>query len=391
MLPRPTNFWRPPWWKWVVFLALLAVAGLMFPRPAKVELLPFTNSPPAWDGSYPYLVVSLDTSNPNHVRFTTSISILRPTTRHESAINQFQVDLHSGMFVLRQTDLFIPDVMPLALTRTYRPWDDSIRAFGVGANHPSDICPTGTRFPYTYQDLNLEDGRAIRFPRISKGTGYADAVFRHDATDSEFYGAQDAWNGNGWTLKFQDGRQFIFPEAYFAKTYAQGAAIEMRDAEGNRIQLRRDKARNLEQLISPSGRTITFKYDSSNRIIEATGQTNDGVSQTRQYSYVFGHLQTVSDGMHVLYRFDYERLLQAHGYDPYLMTSIRDGAGKELLRNWYTTAGLVLRQRLADGSVVKYDYYLFDREGFVEAVTVTLPNGKDETFHFNKGIPLLKK
>jgi len=121
------------------------------------------------------------------------------------------------MFILRQTDLFVPDSVPLSLTRTYRVWEWDTRAFGAGTNHPYDICPTRTRFPYIL-DLNLEDGRQIHFPRISSGTGYADAVYRHDETLSEFYGAQIAWNGDGWTLDFVDHRKFIFPEAYNAKS-----------------------------------------------------------------------------------------------------------------------------------------------------------------------------
>ena len=49
------------------------------------------------------------------------------------------------------------------------------------------IWPTGSRFPYTYIDLNLEEGRQMHFRRVSKGSGYADAVFRHEETSSEFY------------------------------------------------------------------------------------------------------------------------------------------------------------------------------------------------------------
>ncbi|MFY9683016.1 MAG: DUF6531 domain-containing protein, partial [Candidatus Sulfotelmatobacter sp.] len=178
-------------------------------------------------------------------KFKSSVSLVKPTLRHDSPVNEFAVDLHSGMFLLRQTDIFISDVMPLSLTRTYRVWDKNSRAFGAGSNHPYDICPTGTRFPYTYMDLNLEDGRQVYFERISKGTGYADAVFRHDRTSSEFYAAQIAWNGDGWTLKLQDGRQVIFPEAYNAKNYAQGGPVEIRDGQGHRIQLKRDDLRNL--------------------------------------------------------------------------------------------------------------------------------------------------
>src|SRR5258708_4791781 len=241
-------------------LAFVVLSGMVvwmayrLPSPTSIgeplpipELFPSSDTKPTWDGAYPFLVIRFANQDPKHHRFEIAISSIEPTVRHESAVNEFQVDLHSGMFLLRQTDLFVPDVMPLVLTRTYRPWDSNVRAFGTGTNHPYDICPTGTRFPYTYQDLNLEDFRQIHFPRISKGTGYADAVFRHSETSSEFFGAQDAWNGNGWTLDFLDGRRFLFPEAYNARSFAQGAATDMSDSAGHHIRLNRDGGRNLKQ------------------------------------------------------------------------------------------------------------------------------------------------
>ena len=173
----------------------------------------------------------------------------------------------------------------------------------MGANHPYDICPTGTRFPYTYQDLHLEDEWPIHFPRISKGTGYADAVFRHSETSSEFFGARAAWNGNGWTLDFLDGRRFLFPEAYNARSFAQGAATDMSDSAGHHIRLNRDAVRNLKQLVSPSGHVINFKYDAANRIVEAS----DDSGTTRGYVYdATGHLDMVTDGTNALYGFQYE-------------------------------------------------------------------------------------
>ncbi len=298
-------------------------------------------------------------------------------------VNVFQVDLHSGMFLLRQTDLFIPDITPLSLTRTYRVWDFHVRAFGPGTNHPYDICPTGTKFPYTYMDLNLEDGRQIHLPRISKGTGYADAAFRHEETSSEFYGAQIAWNGDGWTMNFRDGRRFRFPDSYQATTYAQGAPLEMRDAAGNLTQLKRDQKRNLERLISPSGHTITFKYDQANRIIEAA----DDAGNIRKYSYGFnGHLETVADASHVLYRFEYAPLLDSPGYDPYLMTTITDGNWRVLLRNTYRDRSRISEQRLANGEVYRYEYVFDEKHEIVETI-VTLPSGGKRKFPFTHGIP----
>jgi YD repeat-containing protein len=353
-----------------------AYSDVHFQPALQPELLPASTEIPAWDGAYPYMVISPVIPRSGPVSFKSSISLDRPSVRHNSPVNEFQVDLHSGMFVLRQTDLFVSDVMPLSLTRTYRPWDANSHAFGIGANHPYDVCPTGTRNPYTYLDLNLEDGRQIRFARISKGTSYADAVYRHSEMASEFYGAQIAWNGNGWNLDFKDLRRFRFPESYNAKNFAQGAAIEMRDAKGHHIELKRGAARNLETLISPSGHTINFEYDGESRIIKA----QDDAGNVRQYSYdSTGHIETVSDGSRVLYRFGYEPHLNSEGFDPFLMTSVTDGSGKELMRNWYRDGGRVSKQRLANGETYLYDY-LFDSEYNVTEATVTLPAGRPRSF-----------
>jgi YD repeat-containing protein len=378
-----SEFWKPPLWKWSLVLLLFGASGWLLwhkpePHPVKVELLPFTDSPPLWDGSYPYLVISqADGSNP--ARFKTAISLIKPTVRHQSPVNEFAVDLHTGRFILRQTDLFAPDVMPLSLTRTYIAWDSHSHAFGIGTNHPYDICPTGTRFPYTYMDLNLEDFYQVHMPRISKGTGYADAAFRHSETSSEFYGAQVAWNGDGWTLSFLDGRKFYFPEAYNARSYAQGAATAMVDAQGNRIQLKRSKVRNLEELISPSGRKIAFSYDGLNRITQA----QDDAGNIRKYSYdSSGHLEAVADANGILYRFEYERLMSDAGFDPWLLTAVLDGKGNVIVRNKYLW-GRVSEQRLGDGTALRYEYKLAGRD--VMQCLVTLPTGKRERFSFREG------
>jgi YD repeat-containing protein len=230
-------------------------------------------------------------------------------------------------------------------------------------------------------DLNLEDFYAVHMPRISKGTGYADAVFRHEETSSEFYGAQVAWNGNGWTLTLRDGRKVYFPEAYHAKNYAQGAAIEMIDAEGRRLHLKRDKLRNLQELISPGGRTMTFKYDNADRIVEAA----DDTGKVLQYTYdPGGHVQTVSESGKTLYHFQYESLMNYAGYDPWLLTEILDGKGKLILRNTFYL-GRVSEQTLADGQVFHYDYRL-ERTGKVLQTTILLPSGEKKVFSFQNGI-----
>jgi YD repeat-containing protein len=380
------SFWRPPLWKWIVFLVFLAATVVLArwkpaPRPVEIELLLITDSFPPWDGSYPSAVISV-TSDSGRVRFKNCISLTKPTVQHDLPVNQFEVALDSGMFKLRQTDIFVADVMPLSLTRTYRVWVSDTQAFGVGGNHPYDIWPSGTTFPYTYMNLNLEDVRQIYFPRISKGTRYEDAIYRNGNAGSEFYDARIRWNGDGWTLNFHDGREFLFPESYHAKNSAQGAPFEMRDEHGNRIQLKRNKVRDLQQLISPSGHTITFKYDDASRIVEA----QDDAGTIRKYTYnPSGHLETVSDDAHALYRFEYEPLLHERGYDPFLMTAVLDGKGRVLLKNVYRDGSRVSEQRLANGDVYRYNY-LFDKKHIVIQTTVTPPSGEPERFSFYNGI-----
>jgi YD repeat-containing protein len=368
-------------WKWSVAVILVGVAAALWwwpSPPVKVELLPFSNTPPAWDGSQAWLIMA-PVAGSTPLKFKTEIAMVKPSVRHESPVNEFVVNLRNGNFKLLQTDLFVPDIIPLCLTRTYFAWNSGRRAFGVGMNHPYDICPTGTRFPYTYMDLNLEDGNVIYLPRISKGTGYADAVFRHSRSSSEFFGAQIAWNGNGWTMTFRDGRKIYFPEAYYAKNFAEGAPTEMVDSEGHRIQLKRDAARNLEEIISPSGHKIQFKYGFADRIAEAW----DDMGNVRRYSYdQTGHLHTVSDGTQLLYRFEYERLMSGDN-DPYLLTAVLDGNWNLLVRNKFLN-GRVSEQTLGDGEVFRYEYQFNGAE--IIRTTVTLPSGEKNVFFFQDGI-----
>jgi YD repeat-containing protein len=155
----------------------------------------------------------------------------------------------------------------------------------------------------------------------------------------------------------------------------------MSDGAGHRIHLNRDALRNLKQLVSPSGHAINFQYDEANRIVEAS----DDSGNVRKYAYdATGHLDRVTNGTATLYEFHYEPLLQEHGFDPYLMTEIRDENGTVLLRNEFADGSRVSAQTLADGQVVRYEY-LYNRHHAVVETTVKLPDGKEKRFFFKDG------
>jgi YD repeat-containing protein len=300
--------------------------------PVTIELLPYSTSRPTWNGSCPYLVSQL-VDGKFRKEWSGAVLPIGPALHHEGLVNAFEVDLHSGRFILRQTDLLTAGTIPLSLTRTYSTWDSRRRAFGVGASHPYDVYPTGTRFPYTFMDLNLEDGWQVPFPRISRGTWYEDAVYRHSDTASEFYGSQISWRGDTWSLKLADGDEYIFPEAYHAKNFEQCALVAVSHTTGGRVDLSRAPSGHRIRATSSSGYALLFTYDDSGRIVEA----NNEVGETRKYAYdPTGHLLSISDGSHEIFRFEYQFFPEPAAYDSYFMISVTNGDGKQLLHNDYT-------------------------------------------------------
>jgi YD repeat-containing protein len=290
-------------------------------------------------------------------------------TSHAAPVDRFEVDLRYGRFVLRQTDLYLADVFQVPLTRTYASDDwihqNPVHAFGRNSNHPYDISPEGSRNPYTYQLIALEDSDFVYFDRISNGTSYADAVYQHTATLTRFYKATQAWNGDGWTTRLADGSEIRFPEAYNAKSMAQGAPVEMRDSSGNRLELRRDAARNLQEIRTPHGHWIRFSYDGWSRIV----RVEDDAGNWARYEYN-------ADGM-LTGVFDSSGRARHYSYERTLMTEVADEKQHVLLRNWYE-GNRVVKQEAANGGTYAYRYKLSPNRRYVESAVVTLP---DRTTH----------
>lgn len=293
-------------------------------------------------------------------------------------VERFEADLRYGRFVLRETDLYLHDVFDVPLTRTYASLDwvhpNPVHAFGRNCNHPFDIAPLGPRNPYTYQLIALEDSDILYFDRITRGTGYADAVYQHTETATKFYKATQRWNGAGWTTKLVDGSEIHFPESYNAKNMAQGAATEIVDANGNRLELRRDAKRNLQEIRTPHGHSIKFKYDHMARVIQA----EDDGGTWAHYSYNSdGMLQDVllSSGRG-----------QHYEYSGVLMTRIIDEKGKTLLRNSYADRFLV-RQDFGNDKSYAYDYEWNESGRYLQRVRISLPNGEREEVQPGTSLP----
>jgi YD repeat-containing protein len=291
------------------------------------------------------------------------------------------VDLSTGLFVLNKTDLFLPDILSINLTRTYRPGDSMSRAFGIGATHLYDMFLIGDLNPWTYAELVLPDGGRIHYDRTSPGSEFTDAVYEHKSTPTIFYGSTISWNGIGWDLKLKNGTVLNFLDGFAATTPRQAALYAIHDRYGNTLQLTRDGgialrtdgSYNLTDITSPNGRWIHLTYDSSNRVIQAA----DNTGRTVSYGYDGGgHLATVTDpnGGRTTYTYD----------DSDRMLTITDARGIVYLTNEYDIGGRVARQTLADGAIFQFNYTM-DSSANITETAITDPRGIIRKVAFNPG------
>ena len=257
------------------------------------------------------------------------------------------VSLSTGLFDYTKTDLVISDVLPVSLTRTYRPADSTSRAFGVGSTHAFDMFLVGDTASYSYSELILPDGGRIRYNRISAGTSWANAVYVHTSTTTMYYGSVIAWNGAGWNLTLRNGTVYIFPDGSGATIPQQAAIIGIRDRYGNTVSLTRDSNHNLTQITTPNNRWIQFTYDASHRITQAL----DNIGRTVSYSYdASGRLATVTDAKGGTTTYTYDSSSN--------MLTITDPLGLTYLTNQYDSNNRVIKQTMADGSAYQFSYTL---------------------------------
>lgn len=257
------------------------------------------------------------------------------------------VDLSTGQFVYTKTDMSLPDVVPINLTRTYIANDSLSRAFGIGFTQSYDIFLVGDTFPYTYQEMILPSGSRIRFDRISAGTSWTDAVYISTSPDPIFYGATLHFNPNNtWSITRKDGMVYVFPES-FGQTKSQcQAVIQIIDRHGNKTKLDRTGC-NLTQITSPNGRFIQLQYDSSGRVTTAT----DNIGRTTQYTYdPVGRLSTVTDLNGGVTTYTYT--------DQNELATITDARGITYLTNQYDANGRVVQQTQGDGSTYLFSWTL---------------------------------
>ena len=272
------------------------------------------------------------------------------------------VDLGSGEFVYTKTDLFLPDVIPLQLTRTYTTNDSVARSFGIGAMQYYDMLIAGDDANYTYIELMLPNGERVYFYRTSAGNSYSGAVYADTQAPGPWYGATIAYTntsgfpGAAWELTKKDGTIYFFPDAFAQTNPAKMALIGIRDRNGNTLTINRDVSGNVMSVVSPNLRYITFLHDSNNRIVQAQDDTGRTVSYTYDSG---GRLSTVTDAKGGMTTFTYDSNNN--------MLTIEDARQITYLTNQYDSKGRVLKQTLADGGTYQFAWTTGSAPSLAEA------------------------
>jgi hypothetical protein len=292
------------------------------------------------DGRYPCVRITKEKSGRGK---TPDVEITKclPQLYLDTEVDEIEVDLRIGNLITRTTDLLVSGTMPLAVTRCYRSWANIDDSFGRNTTLSWDLYPTGTRQPYTYLDVNT-CGSQLHFPRISKGTGYADAVYEHRATATPFLGSRISWNGNGWDLKLRDGSIYVFPESYHGKKSIDGALIHFRDTKGQTVKLERRERRSLKRLSSPGGRFVAFQNDQADRIYRIEDDKKRGVD------YLYDHAGRLVEvrGLRGVRRFDYD--------STFLMKIEEDG--RQLVAFDFDREARISQLKLPDGRIYRFEY-----------------------------------
>lgn len=279
------------------------------------------------------------------------------------------VDVSSGVFSYQKTDLVLPGVIPVDITRYYRTMVIGIGSFGQGGtfNYDLFVKTVGTT-------LSLQTPEVNRYI-FSQGV---DGKYRN-TTFPRWQGAVFTKFADGtYELRLRDGMTWVFNSA--------GWLTQQRDRYGNQVTITRDAANLVTQIQNPAGKTLTFTYKTVSRgdtFFSVVASITDPLGRVWNYDYNVirtARLASVTDPTGNVTTYTYGTA----GPAPYAPTegllTITDPKGITWLKNQYDSGGRVIRQTLANGATYTYAYTLAGAT--ITQTTVTDPRGYATTYRF---------
>lgn len=308
------------------------------------------------------------------------------------------VDCYTGLFLHQVTDVFIKDLIPIAITRVYRPNDAVPRSFGPGTSHSYELfldSPTGsTSAPALH--LILPDGGRVIFTCVSGAdcSTAQTALWEHTTTPSAFHGATIKSNNGGqphrMLLTMRDKTVLVF------EAHSPNRLIGITDRYGNTVTITRGdtvngsgEAGRITRITGPSGRYIDFSYpplasatckfrlDITGPESACVGAITDNIGRTVSYEYdSAGRLWKVTDQ-----NLQYEE----YTYDTNgRLWQVFDKRRNKMVENEYYADGRVKKQTLADGAIWQFAYATIGTgDGKISETTITDPRTYVTKRYFN--------
>ncbi len=259
-------------------------------------------------------------------------------------------DLSTGLYVLDETDVFLPDVIPITFIRTYRPGDPASRPLGIGTMHSYELYLQRNGL-CSEMRLILPDGGRIRYLRTA-GTNCYDSTLVHTSTPTRFNESSLRWEKNEqkWVLRRKDGSIYRFASGGLDRAMTPFmSVVDVQDASGNILTIARDKLGRITSMTSPCGLWARFSYDQGNRITKIS----DILGRETMYEYdAAGRLLSVRypDGQASRYTYD----------DAHQMLTIDDKSGLSFSHR-YDVNGRVIEQAYPDGGTYQFRYVTDDK------------------------------
>ncbi|AXQ09235.1 RHS repeat-associated core domain-containing protein [Xanthomonas oryzae] len=289
------------------------------------------------------------------------------------------IDLYTGEFSYDETDAVVRGLVPISISRSYRPNDTISRDFGIGTAASFHYTMYSATTDYNQLQLVLPNGAAIPFDRLS-GSGLA-GRWAQSGSISGYAGAtieQGTASGHGYLLTLRDGSKMYFNQ------YSPNRLEWTTDRFGNRVDYVYD-AGLVSRIVSANGRYLDIDYDSDNRISTIA----DPLGNTWSYVYdSYGYLSSLTRADGSMRKFTYKRRAATNTLPLQVrLESIYDGKNQRVLLNGFESAngswtGRVVKQTQADGGVLMIDYAHVD--GSTTGVLVTKPDGSARRVVFDQ-------
>lgn len=291
------------------------------------------------------------------------------------------IDPSTGLFHYDKTDLYIPGLIPIDLTRSYRSGDANLREFGFGTTFTYGAFLTA-QDNYFRANLITADGGNYQGDNVVGGGSYSNAQYQFTFAPTLMFGAAMQYNhvgrdgAGGWDLTFKDGTVYRYAD--------NGPLQYIQDRHGRQLTIIRTSMPPGEvggwygqptQIISPDGRWVQFTYNSSN-CTTCISQATDNIGRTVQYQYDSNqNLVQVTDANGGVTKYTYDGNHQ--------MLTIQDARGIVYLTNQYDGNGHVTLQTQADGSTFQAAYTLDPSTGAITQANITDQRGNVEQLTFN--------